>query len=143
MARFNGDFEDGIATLKIGAWADGLYPVRAVGAGFLRIKCRHSATSPGGSSCPVAGWPSGALGRSSSRWSTRSTATVYLGEDYSFIRRCRQAGLQPVVDTSFRLWHIGDYAYGVEGPPASPSRSRKIMYHIDLKEAGPITRRFP
>ena len=62
----------------------------------------------------------------------------YFGEDYSFIRRCRQAGLRPVVDTSFRLWHIGDYAYGIEeSTGVYIERSRNIMYHIDLKDAGP------
>ena len=34
----------------------------------------------------------------------------YLGEDYSFCWRCHQIGVTPKVDTSFRLYHIGDYA---------------------------------
>ena len=36
--QLNVDFEDGIDEIRIGPWADGLYPVKAVGAGFLRIK---------------------------------------------------------------------------------------------------------
>ena len=44
--QLNCHFEDGIDEVKIGPWADRLYPVRAVGAGFLRIKVsalRHIA----------------------------------------------------------------------------------------------------
>ena len=36
--QFNVDFEDGFDEIKIGPWADRLYPIKAVGAGFLRIK---------------------------------------------------------------------------------------------------------
>ena len=36
--QFNCHFEDEIDEIEIGPWADRLYPVKAVGAGFLRIK---------------------------------------------------------------------------------------------------------
>jgi hypothetical protein len=38
----------------------------------------------------------------------------YLGEDYAFCERARQAGHKIVVDTSLRLGHIGKYTYGWE-----------------------------
>lgn len=38
----------------------------------------------------------------------------YLGEDYAFCERARQAGHKIVVDTTIRLGHIGRYTYGWE-----------------------------
>ena len=38
----------------------------------------------------------------------------YLGEDYAFCERARQAGHKIVVDTTIRLGHIGKYTYGWE-----------------------------
>ena len=38
----------------------------------------------------------------------------YLGEDYAFCERARQAGHKIVVDTAIRLGHVGQYAYGWE-----------------------------
>src|SRR4029077_19462480 len=36
--QLNVDFEDGIESVRFGDWAPNPYPVRSVGAGFLRIK---------------------------------------------------------------------------------------------------------
>jgi hypothetical protein len=41
-------------------------------------------------------------------------ACRYLGEDFAFCHRARQAGRKILVDLSIRLWHIGQYAYGWE-----------------------------
>jgi hypothetical protein len=38
----------------------------------------------------------------------------YLAEDYAFCERARQAGFQVMADTTIRLWHIGNHAYGWE-----------------------------
>lgn len=38
----------------------------------------------------------------------------YLGEDYAFCERARQAGHKIVVDTTIRLGHVGKYTYGWE-----------------------------
>ena len=35
----------------------------------------------------------------------------YLGEDFSWIHRCREAGYKVYVDTTIRLTHIGKYGY--------------------------------
>src|SRR5262249_16373417 len=52
-----------------------------------------------------------------------------------FIHRCRLAGLTPKVDTSFRLYHIGDYAYGLEEAAGEYlRRSRNIDYRIKRSE---------
>ncbi|MEO8703241.1 MAG: hypothetical protein ABI867_24555 [Kofleriaceae bacterium] len=44
----------------------------------------------------------------------RAGAHWYLGEDYAFCERARQAGHRVVVDTSIRLGHVGSYAYSWE-----------------------------
>ena len=38
----------------------------------------------------------------------------YLGEDYAFCERARQAGHKVIVDTTIRLGHVGRYTYGWE-----------------------------
>jgi len=38
----------------------------------------------------------------------------YLGEDYAFCERARQAGHAVIVDTTIRLGHVGTYHYGWE-----------------------------
>ena len=38
----------------------------------------------------------------------------YLGEDYAFCERARQAGHDAMVDTAIRLGHVGTYVYGWE-----------------------------
>jgi hypothetical protein len=38
----------------------------------------------------------------------------YLGEDYAFCERARQAGHKVVIDSTIRLGHIGAYTYGWE-----------------------------
>ncbi|MBL0216792.1 MAG: hypothetical protein IPQ07_23295 [Myxococcales bacterium] len=44
----------------------------------------------------------------------RAGAYWYLGEDYAFCERARQAGHQTFVDTTIRLGHVGSYTYGWE-----------------------------
>jgi hypothetical protein len=38
----------------------------------------------------------------------------YLAEDWAFCHRAREAGYKIIADTSIRLWHLGNYAYGWE-----------------------------
>ena len=54
---------------------------------------------------------------------------AYLGEDYAFIYRCRQAGLVPKIDPSFRLWHLGDYAFGCEEAAGDYIKRSKNLLH--------------
>lgn len=47
---------------------------------------------------------------------------AYLGEDYSFCERLRQAGGRILVDTRPRVGHLGSYEYGFEDV-ATPARA--------------------
>jgi hypothetical protein len=38
----------------------------------------------------------------------------YLAEDYAFCERARRCGFKIMADTTIRLWHVGNYAYGWE-----------------------------
>jgi hypothetical protein len=130
--QLNVDFEDGVESVRFGDWAPAPYPVRAVGAGFLRIKTaalKHIARELKLPWCRIAerfAWPF-----FQPMVIDTPEGACYLGEDYSFIHRCRLAGLTPKVDTSFRLYHIGDYAYGLEEAAGEYlQRSRNIDYRI-------------
>ena len=62
----------------------------------------------------------------------------YLGEDYSFCWRCKQVGVQVWLDTSFRVYHLGDYAYGWEESAGNyVERYRNLEYQIRQSETGP------
>ena len=111
--------EPGTAELGVGE-SGGLYDVRYVGAGFLYTERvvfddvrRHFGlpvcnTRFGAPTVPyflpmVVADPDGGAG-----------AYWYLGEDYAFCERARQAGHKIVVDTTLRLGHVGKYTYGWE-----------------------------
>ena len=131
--RINCHFEEGTDEVRIGPWADRLYPIRAVGAGFLRIKVsalRHIAKTLDLPWCNMA--ERNAYPFFQPMVDIVEGVPCYFGEDYAFIRRCRQAGLTPKVDTSFRLWHVGDYAYGIEEAAGEYlPRSRNLLYKLD------------
>ena len=68
---------------------------------------------------------------SSSRWSIRRTAGPwYLAEDYAFCERARQCGYKIMADTSIRLWHIGEYAYGWEDAGLERVRHDSFLFLI-------------
>jgi len=54
----------------------------------------------------------------------------YLGEDWSFSRRLASIGVTPLADTSFRLWHYGNYGYTWEDAGSDPPRYRTYNYRI-------------
>jgi hypothetical protein len=54
----------------------------------------------------------------------------YLGEDWSFSHRLAQSGVQLLADTSFRLWHFGDYGYSWEDAGADRTRYRTYNFRI-------------
>ncbi len=56
----------------------------------------------------------------------------YLGEDYAFCERARQCGFKIMADTSIRLWHIGEYAYGWED--AGQERARHDSFVLLIAE---------
>jgi hypothetical protein len=55
----------------------------------------------------------------------------YLGEDYAFCERARQAGFSIMADTSIRLRHIGRYEYQWED--AGGETKRFPTYHLRVK----------
>ncbi len=63
----------------------------------------------------------------------------YLGDDYAFCERARQCGYKIMADTSIRLWHIGEYAYGWEDAGLERPRHDSFLFLIaDGKPAVPL-----
>jgi hypothetical protein len=55
----------------------------------------------------------------------------YLSEDLSFCVRARAAGHKIFVDTTIRLWHVGDYAYSWEDAGAEQQRFASYSYTFE------------
>jgi hypothetical protein len=55
----------------------------------------------------------------------------YLGEDYAFCERARQAGYNIMADTTIRLWHVGNYQYGWEDAGRGVERFATYTYHFN------------
>lgn len=55
----------------------------------------------------------------------------YLGEDFAFCERIRQAGYSIMADTSIRLWHIGSYPYGWEDAGTATKRYASFGFEFD------------
>lgn len=53
-----------------------------------------------------------------------------MGEDYAFCERARQCGYKIMADTSIRLWHIGEYAYGWEDAGLEKVRHDSFLFMI-------------
>jgi len=56
--------------------------------------------------------------------------TWYLGEDYSFCERARQAGYSVVADTSIRLGHLGRYPYSWEDAGGTLARHGSYRFEV-------------
>ncbi|MGO9920964.1 MAG: hypothetical protein ACLQIB_40535 [Isosphaeraceae bacterium] len=130
--QLNADFGPDVRSIKMGEWAAEPVPCFKVGAGFLRIKVdflrrmRDELKLP---LCRVAhthAWPFFQPAIVQEEGETR-----YLGEDYSFCWRCRQIGVPVMIDASFRLYHIGDYAFGWEESAGQfIPRNRNLEYQV-------------
>jgi len=55
----------------------------------------------------------------------------YLGEDFSFCERARQAGYKIYADTSIRLWHFGNSPFGWEDAGAEVRRFATFQFSIE------------
>ncbi len=55
----------------------------------------------------------------------------YLGDDFSFCHRARQAGFKIFADTSIRLGHIGRYAFSWEDAGGSNQRFGSYKFHVE------------
>ena len=131
--QINASFAPDVERVRFGDWASAPVKLQRVGAGFLRIKVaalKHIAKALELPYCRMAdrfAWPffQPMVIREDDEWR-------YLGEDYAFCQRCLDAGIQPMGDTSFRLYHIGDYPYGVEeASGVHIQRSRNIEYIVN------------
>jgi hypothetical protein len=59
----------------------------------------------------------------------------YLGDDFSFSHRARQAGYKIYADTTIRLGHIGRYAFSWEDAGGSNQRFGSYIYQVlDVEE---------
>jgi hypothetical protein len=54
----------------------------------------------------------------------------YLSEDYSFCERARQCGFKIMADTTFRLWHVGEYGFSWEDAGRDKERFATYTYHL-------------
>lgn len=113
--QINVNFTPEVETIRFGPWADRLYPVRGVGAGFLRIKTAVLLWIIDGLNLPECrmsdryGWPF-----FQPLIAEQDGEIRYFCEDYAFCQRCLKIGITPMADTSFRLYHLGIYTYGWE-----------------------------
>jgi hypothetical protein len=138
--QLNVDFGPGQTEVKFGEWAEHPYKVLKVGAGFLRIKVdflKRMIRELKLPYCRMAekfGWPF-----FQPVVCDEGNGPTYYPEDYSFCWRCHQVGVPPVVDTSFRLWHIGEYAFGWEEAEGQYiPRSRNILSKMQRPVNGPF-----
>lgn len=58
----------------------------------------------------------------------------YLGEDYAFCERARQAGHAIMVDSAIRLGHVGTYVYGWEDAAQSIPRVQGAVFTVKSED---------
>jgi hypothetical protein len=140
-------FEPGTTTIKLGtaaAAADGgeaAFEVRYIGLGFLRTQREVYADIQATFSLPACNLRFGAPvvpyflpmviqdhARPGGYW--------YLGEDYAFCERARQAGHKIVIDTTLRIGHIGSYTYGWEDAGQAVPRVTSATFRFDRGRSG-------
>jgi hypothetical protein len=61
---------------------------------------------------------------------------AYLGDDFAFCYRARQAGYKIYADTTIRLGHIGPYAFSWEEAGGSNQRFGTYIYRVLDAESG-------
>jgi hypothetical protein len=130
--------EDGTTELAMGE-GGGLYDVRYVGAGFLCTQRLVYDDIQRTFALPVCNTKFGArtvpyflpmvIADGGPYW--------YLGEDYAFCERARQAGHKIVVDTTIRLGHIGSYTYGWEDAGQVVTRVSSAVFRFDRRAGEP------
>jgi hypothetical protein len=54
----------------------------------------------------------------------------YLAEDYAFCQRARASGFAIMADTSIRLWHVGNQAYGWEDAGRDTERFETFVLNL-------------
>ena len=117
----------GTTRLSVGQ-GGGLSEMLYAGAGFLHVRCEVYRTMQERLALPTCNEHFGrpmvpffqpmVLASEAGPW--------YLAEDYAFCERARQCGFKIMADTSIRLWHIGEYAYGWEDAGAGTPAARLV-----------------
>ena len=126
-------FADDVAEAIFGAGAPGLYPLKYAAAGFLRIRTEALRRMIERLDLPLCNqkWGRG-------NWPFFQPMIVedegngrhYLGEDWAFSHRLRQAGITPMADTSIRLWHYGHHPFGWEDAGTERPRYETFLYRF-------------
>lgn len=108
-------FADGTAEVVLGE-GGGPLEVRYVGCGFCLVRRAAFELVARFWSLPRVVDPSGAIVPFYLPMvaAIADRGLAYLGEDYAFCERLRQAGGRIVIDTRLRVGHLGTYEYGFE-----------------------------
>lgn len=108
-------FADGTEEVRLGD-GGGPLEVRYVGCGFCLVRRAAFELVARYWSLPRVVDPSGAIIPFYLPMVTaiEDRGLAYLGEDYAFCERLRQAGGRILVDTRLRVGHLGSYEYGFE-----------------------------
>ena len=134
-------FADGIEHIEFGPTAPGLYPLKYAATGFLRIRATVLRRMISGLGLPLcnAKWGRGVWPFFQPIWVPDGDGGHhYLGEDWAFSHRLAQIGGTPLADTSIRLWHYGQYAYGWEDAGEDRPRRPPYRYHPTEPNNGPV-----
>lgn len=126
-------FAEGVKEVLLGPETVGLYPLKYVGTGFLRLRAavlRQMITELRLPLCNThfgqGVWPFFLpliVPHGSGQWH-------YLAEGWAFSHRLAQIGATPLADTSFRLWHWGRYGFSWEDAGNTVNRFRSYKYRF-------------
>ncbi len=131
--EFASSFSEGIGDVLFGGHAPAPYPLKYAATGFPRIKASVLREMIEKLALPLCDtrWGRG-------HWPFFMPMVVpqgpgrahYLGEDWAFSHRLSLIGVTPMADTSIRLWHYGNYAYGWEDAGWDMNRSKDYSYKL-------------
>ena len=125
-------FHDSVTEVVFGP-EGGMYPLRHVATGFLRIHSEILRNMIRELELPLCNtqWNRGF-------WPFFMPTIVrdgehhhYLGEDWAFSSRLRQLDIYPLADTTIRRWHVGQHHFGWE--EAGLDRPRSANFRMRLK----------
>ena len=127
----------GTAKLGVGK-GGGLCEILYAGAGFLHVRGEVYRTIQERLALPVCNERFGKpmVPFFQPMVHTSEAAPWYLAEDYAFCERARQCGFKIMADTSIRLWHIGEYAYGWEDAGLDRPRHDSFLFLIADENSG-------
>lgn len=111
----------------------GVHEIKYAGTGFLLIRREVYTDIQQKLNLPVCNqhFGNGVVPWFQPMLSQHKDGQWYLGEDYAFCERARQAGHQVMADTRIRLWHFGQFGYGWEDAGRDPERYSDYTYMID------------